>query len=580
MIDNHSLSSRQDRFMTWVHARLSARARHATSFVTSPEPRTVGSVARGRQLLAGNFLFDGHLVTAEGKSPWEVAAPHPGFAHALHGFGWLDDLAAVGDRPARERAAGWLWTWIERFGRGRGPGWTPDLTGRRLIRWICHADFVLRGQPDERVRIFHRLLAQQTHFLARRWHVTASGLPRLEALTGLIQAGMVLEGLQHLADPAVQALAAECDGRIDNQGGLPSRNAEELLEIFNLLILAAGALAEAGMPVPARHLAAIGRIAPCLRTLRHADGGLPRFHGSGRGMDGRLDHALAASGIRTRMPAGLAMGYARLSAGRTSVIIDASVPPAGAARHGAHASTLGFELTSGRRPVIVNCGSGAGFGPDWHRAGRATPSHSTLCLDGFSSARLGGPERGTGCQALVDAPGHVPIGMGPARNGLLFQGAHDGFVATHGLPHARTLDISQDGRGMAGDDLLLAMDADARRRFDRMMARKTQAGVPFDIRFHLHPDARAVPDPGGVAVSVVLKSGEVWVFRGEGRRIRLEPSVYLDSSRLKPRATQQIVLSGRAMDYATRVRWSISKPQAAATAVRDLVQDHLLVPQD
>ncbi len=74
-------------------------------------------------------------------------------------------------------------------------------------------------------------------------------------------------------------------------------------------------------------IAAIDRIAPTLRTLRHADGALARFHGGGRGIDGRLDHALIQSGNRNLHVDGLAMGYARIAAGRTSIVIDAALPP-------------------------------------------------------------------------------------------------------------------------------------------------------------------------------------------------------------------------------------------------------------
>ena len=41
--------------------------RAATGFVSQPEPKTIGSHARGRQLLAGNFLFAGRLVEAPGQ---------------------------------------------------------------------------------------------------------------------------------------------------------------------------------------------------------------------------------------------------------------------------------------------------------------------------------------------------------------------------------------------------------------------------------------------------------------------------------------------------------------------------------
>ena len=53
----------------------------------------------------------------------------------------------------------------------------------------------------------------------------------------------------------------------------------------------------------------------------------------------------------------------------------------------------------------------------------------------------------------------------------------------------------------------------------------------------------------------------------------LEPSVYLEKGRLRPRAAKQIVLSGRAMEYATRIRWSLAKTQDTAIALRDVAID-------
>ncbi|QEW22577.1 Heparinase II/III-like protein [Marinibacterium anthonyi] len=557
-------------------ARRSTHQRAATGFVSQPEPRTVGSFARGRQLLAGNIILAGHFVEAPDTDLWDIPAPDPAFDAARHGFAWLDDLAAVGDVTARARAQVWLWGWIDRYGRGQGPGWTPDLSGRRLIRWISHAIFLLRGRDAAQSAAFYRALAAQTWFLARRWRAAAPGLPRFEALTGLVYAGFSLEGKEALADPAIVALAHECNLQIDRQGGLPTRNPEELLEVFTLLTWAATALAEAGRTTPDAHLDAIDRIAPTLRTLRHSDGGLARFHGGGRGMDGRLDLALATSAVRKRHSDGLAMGYARLSSRRTSVIIDAAPPPSGAASYNAHASTLAFELTSGRRPVIVSCGAGTAFGADWRRAGRATPSHSVLCLDGYSSARLSPPTRSMHREAMIEGPTTVPVEISDMADGLRFQGGHDGYVLSHGLTHARTLDLTVDGRGLSGEDMLLAMEDAEKRRFDKAMDAAKLAGIAYDVRFHLHPDVDAEIDMGGAAVSMALKSGEIWIFRHDGKHaLKLEPSVYLETGRLKPRATKQIVLSGRAMGYATRIRWSLAKAQDTAVAVRDLAMDDL-----
>lgn len=576
MADNESWSTRRRKFLNRWHARLATFSRPATAFNSTPEPKTIGSFARGRQITGGNFLFAGFLVQAPGTPVWDLPMPDEGFEAELHGFTWLDDLAAVGDLHAVKRAQVWTHEWVGRFKAGQGPGWTPDLTGRRLIRWINHSILLLNGQEPEASTAFFKSLSHQTVFLSKSWKSTSPGLPRFEALTGLIYAGLALTGMEAHVGTATRALARECEAEIDENGALLTRNPEELLDIFTLLNWAADALRDAGRMPPEAHTNAITAMAPVLRALRHSDGGLARFHGGGRGMDGRLDRALASAGVRGTANHELAMGYARISHGRTSVILDAAPPPVLHASGNAHASTLAFELTSGRRPLIVNCGSGATFGKSWRRAGRATPSHSTLGLEGVSSSRLGPAKRKTDgdTEFLVDIPTHVGFERAEVEGGTRLVVGHNGYVPTHGLTHIRTMHIGFDGRALRGEDVLLARSDSDKRRFDAAFRKSRQKGVPFSVRFHLHPDVDATVDMNGQAVSMVLKSSEIWVLRFDGPvLLDLESSVYLEKSRLSPRSTKQVVLSGAAVEYATRVSWSLAKTQDTPTAVRDYKAD-------
>jgi uncharacterized heparinase superfamily protein len=161
--------TRWTRFMNRFEARRATWARPATAFVSQPEPRTIGSYARGRQLSAGNYVFAGTLIQAPTTELWDLAAPDLQFQNEQHGFGWLDDLAAASDAPSRKAAQRWTMEWIRRYGGGTGPGWTPELTGRHLIRWITHALFLMNGMDSEDTSIFMRSLGQQTLSLARRW---------------------------------------------------------------------------------------------------------------------------------------------------------------------------------------------------------------------------------------------------------------------------------------------------------------------------------------------------------------------------------------------------------------------------
>ncbi len=560
------------RFMHRYHARRAGRAEPVTAFVSVPDPRTIGVVARGKQLIAGNFLFSGLLVEGPETSIWDVAQNNPAVCDEIHGCAWLDDLAAVGDDRARAKAQLWLFEWIDRYGDGRGAGWTPGITGRRLIRWINHGFFLLRNQDKATANRFFTSMGQQTLFLSRRWPATLPGIRRFEALAGTIYAGLSLEGMEHHIAGAVAALADDCDTQIDAGGGIANRNPEELLEVLSLLNWTKAILSETGHTVPTAIDAAITRIVPVLRALRHADGGLARFHGGGRGIAGRLEEALANAGVRDVPGVNLHMGFARLTGGRTTLIADAAAPPVGLASADAHASTLAFELTSGRRPLIVSCGSGARFGPKWRQASRATPSHSTMMLEGISSSHLGARAHADGDQEfLVETPSLVRGNLINTDVGRKLELSHNGYQPSHGLTHARLLELSVDGRMVEGEDILTTLDENDQVVFGSALKSTVDTGIPYTIRFHLHPDVEATLDMGGRAVSLRLKSGEVWIFRhDETAQMTLSASVYLQNGRLKPRATQQVVLSGHALAYATRVRWSLAKAQDTPNAVRDV----------
>lgn len=559
----------QDRFGRVAHglAILAARrARPAQGFVSQPEPRSIGLFARGKQLVAGNLQFAGHLVEAPDTLLWDIPAPDAAFAAEAQGFAWLDDLAAFGTAAARTRAQAWTWNWIARFGTGRGPGWSPDLAGRRIIRWVHHATLLLSGRDRAQTEAFYHGLARQSVFLSRRWQAAAPGLPQFEALTGLVYAGLSLIGMERLVPAASTALAAACKAEIDSKGAIPSRNPEELLEILTLLTWAARAMTEAAHPVPPALSAAITRIAPTLRALRHSDGALARFHGGGKGGEGQLDQALAASGVRQGQTPVVAMGFARLYGRRTSVIVDAASPPGGKAAFTAHASTTGFELTSGRRPLVVNCGAGADFGPSWRQASRATQSHSALCMDGSSSSRFGLRE-GTLDQRAAILSSRMAVSTDTTDLYL----AHDGWVASHGLTASRSLSLANDGRRLSGEEVLAAIDEGARRRLQDLLTTTAMEGGRFSIRFHLHPEVDATLDMAGTAVSMGLRSGEVWVFRFTGpASLSLEPSAYLDKGRVNPRPCTQIVLRSRMRGFETRIGWTLAKAKDTPLAIRDL----------
>ena len=63
-----------------------------------PGPRSLGSMKIGVDMVQGNVKFAGRLVMAPGASVWEIRAPDDAFRVDMHGFVWLDHLAAVASK--------------------------------------------------------------------------------------------------------------------------------------------------------------------------------------------------------------------------------------------------------------------------------------------------------------------------------------------------------------------------------------------------------------------------------------------------------------------------------------------------
>ena len=150
----------------------------------------------------------------------------------------------------------------------------------RLVRWAHHYLFLTQGLSEENLKKFNLLLARQAKFLSKRAIKASAGLPRFEALLGLTYAGCYLKNLEKFVEPATVALANECRHLSSTDEIVLSRNPQEILNIFTILIWAKLALKDSNWNPSATHLDTIEKLAPILRHLRHSDAGLPRFHGS------------------------------------------------------------------------------------------------------------------------------------------------------------------------------------------------------------------------------------------------------------------------------------------------------------
>jgi uncharacterized heparinase superfamily protein len=502
-------------------------------------------------LMRGRFRLGGHAVDIRQGSIFDQKPPCAAFAAALHGFDWLRHLEAAGGDLARDFALKLTQHWLNRNARYAAPAWRPEVTAERLINLFCHGRFFL-GDLDETWRSkFFTSLRDQSLVLTRSLHRAPDGLPRLKGAAALSLAGLCLAD-DRFVGAGLKRFSAEIDRQILPDGGHVSRSPAQLLDVARLLTMLKQALALTGRePDPALDQM-LDRTLLLLKFFRMGDGALAVFGGGGE-EDARIIAGLVAQDQRQdqRLTHLSESGYHRLALGRGVVLFDAGAPAEGAFSTGAHAGCLSFEMSSGAHRLVVNCGAFAGGDPSWQRALRSTPAHSTLTLDERSQAtvltegflaRLLGPR-------LIGGPIGVEMRRLESAHGLSVEASHDAYVAHYGLVHQRRMTLSRGGFTLTGADRIVPVNPNPPSGH-----RDARNGVPYAIRFHIHPDVKLSLAQGGSSVILKLPNREGWRFRCGGGDLSVEESIYFGGGG-SSRRTEQIVIRNSVKAQAAESAW-------------------------
>ena len=489
-----------------------------------------GDPGRGARLLKGELAIGGG-VCALRPGDWAATGPAT-LRAAAHGFSWLRDLRALGTDAARLRARALVSDWIA-ASPNDSVAQRPDVIGARIAAWLGHYDFFASTADDGfRQKLMARLVGD-ARGLSAALPAEELDARALTALKGLIAAAVALPEHSGLLTRALRFLPQEIARQVLPDGCHVERSPAAHLTALQDLTEIRALLQASQTPPPTVLAAAIERMAPALRVLRHGDGGLALFNGSKEETTALVDLVLTQAGRGGRGPSSLTNGgFQRMQAGRSLVLVDCGAPPPPGLDRFSHAGTLSLELSIGRERLIVNCGAFP-TGPDaWHDALRATAAHSTLVLADLSSSEIK-PD------GLGRRPDEVKAQHQEANGAHWLEAEHDGWRRTLGAVHRRRLYVAESGEDIRGEDMIEASQP-----------------LSFTVRFHLHPDVQVSMQQDGEAVLLRLRTGGGWRLRADGAKLSLEESIYFGGA--EPRKTEQVVLTGTA-DGPQTVKWAIIK---------------------
>ena len=529
-------------------AERTLKGRPPLKILATPVDPILGNVERGKEIAAGRLSHKGHGEAVRTLNFATLGAP-AAWLEWLHGFSWLRDLAAATDRKKGAMVAEVVAeAWLQQYRDFDDFAWRPDLAGRRVLNWTLYAPYVLsRGEPIYRSLVLNHLARAARH-LDRAHDKAAEGLPRIEAVAGLLAAGLLLPEGAARTVRAEAALARALAGFVLDGGGVASRRPSDALRLAELMLTLRAYYLVRRIDVAPVVADVIETLVQGLKGLTLGDGALAAMHGGNMGNAERLQHVLTLSGSAARATRnGLASGFQHLAAGKTVLVADTGPPPVAGLADGAHAGTLAFEMSDGTTRMIVNCGGGDGAAAELPaklaELLRTTAAHSTLTIADTNSTRLvGGGGLGAGVEEVV-------VTRHESDDGGWLEATHDGYAKKFGVVHRRRLFLAADGRDLRGEDRLEPVGS-------RALGRRKPAH--FDIRFHLGPGVEATPTADAQGALVKLAGGQVWQVKARGGRLSVDDSLHIDASGV-PRGVRQIVISGETDAGSANVKWSFKR---------------------
>lgn len=535
--------------LTWatpLHA-MRLKGKYPLKLLGVPKELIPGDPRAGKALRAGYFLFRGMKQPVIGLD-WRKIEQPDAFVDYLHSFRWLRDLAAAasldGAVPVAEaQMRAWLAAHAETPSE---PAWRADHAGWRILYWSAYSPLILSSGDLVYRSLVLNCIARTARHLDRSADKAPVGLQRITAWVGIIAAGLLLPGGEPRQIFGEAGLKRALDSGFYGDGGLISRSPLEQLDAITLLAMLRAVYELRRKEMPGAFAQLNERAVAALLGMLHGDGAPGSWQGGAPIDPARVTAIVAASGVRTRpLRQARDWGYQRLAAGQTVVHVDAAPPPVARLAKTGCASTCAIEVSDGPARIIVNCGGaglvGAAMPADLAQALRTTAAHSVMVLDDSNSTAIL-PDGSLG-KGVTE----VELDRQELEQGSRLEVAHDGYARRLGFLHRRLLLLSNEGRELRGEDMLLPVER--RRRI---------AECPFSLRFHLGPDVEPTLTADRQGALLRLASGALWQFRVGAGELVVEDSLWVDGEG-RPHPTQQLLVSGVVGAGGTSIGWLLKK---------------------
>ena len=457
--------------------------------------------------------------------------------YKLQNFFWFFSLDLKSSKTSSQSI---ISNWIKYNNKYNKNSWEVDITAKRIISWLSNHQLTYENSNDEYRSIFDHMIQKQTNHLINEINNSENFENKMIICAAIILTGLAYKDEKRYLENGLNILKKIFKSSIDNEGFPKSRNINQLVFYLKYIIIIREWFKESQNIIPEfidENIYYLGSCYACVWQNIKQD---LFYNGNYISENEKFDQYLKRFGYKFKNENKEIAGYSILRNKKTILSMDIGSSPNKNFSSDYQSGALSFEIISNQKKLITNCGYFSDINKKYNKLCRSTALHNTLIIEDFSSCDF----------KKIDSNYELTNGVRVVKKNTIFEenywkisGFHEGYLKKFGVIHEREIEFYPEQEKFIGTD--------------KILRRKPNKEIKFDIRFQLHPISKVMKTQNNKSILIELED-EGWRFSCDNFDKNIDNGLYFGNKNSYTE-NHNIYISGINNEEKQIIKWEISK---------------------
>ncbi len=455
----------------------------------------------------------------------------------LNNFYWFFSLDLKSSKKNTQKI---ISDWIKKNFKFNSKSWEFDLTSKRIIAWLSNHNLTIEECNKEYENLFNGMIQKQANHLMNEINKSEIIDDKIIGCAAIILVGLCYKDEKNYLEYGLSLLKKISKTSFNSFGFPKSRNIKQLIFYLKYFILIREWFKEAQIEVPEHINETIYYLGQGYAFVWQNIKSDILMNGNNLSNNSEFDQYLKRFSYNFKNDDKEFGGYAILYNKKISIVMDVGPSPSSKFSSKYQSGALSFEINSNGKKLISNCGHYDSKNSKLVEISKSTATHSTLVIDENSSCY----HKKIKNNYLIDNSLKIlKKEIVYEKNYWKINSSHDGYQKKYNIIHEREIEFYPEKFRFIG--------------IDKILNKKSNPNIKFDIRFHLEPDVKLMKTQDNKTILIELED-EGWKFTCNDYDIGIDNGLYFGNKNSYVQ-NQNVFISGITNNQVENIVWQLNK---------------------